>query len=234
LCIYQIELIDHAKASPALIEIISVSALLETLLWSRHNGENRAFTRLGWMHIKSHPGSGVKEAWSARGIYSGATVYARRDWWLSLSAEGQTLSPEFLGQLRVQGGTARDVMAAPIVSVGEDTDVPEIARLLGAHRIKRVPVVRDGRVVGIVSRADLLPHWRLRNPYRPPRERRLTGRVSSVGPIASITVVGTSTPLSLTPRLSKRRVRRPRIFGRWCGSFARRGATPGSRTPGRR
>ena len=32
----------------------------------------------------------------------------------------------------------------------------EIARLLIAHRIKRVPVVRDGRIVGIVSRADLV------------------------------------------------------------------------------
>jgi hypothetical protein len=52
--------------------------------------------------------------------------------------------------------TARDIMSAPVVTVGEDTDVGEIARLLAAYRIKRVPVVRDGRIAGIVSRADLL------------------------------------------------------------------------------
>jgi hypothetical protein len=81
---------------------------------------------------------------------------ARRDWWLAMLAEGENLNPDFLGQLRSQERTARDVMAAPIVSVGEETEIREVARLLAAHRVKRVPVVRDGRIVGIVSRADLL------------------------------------------------------------------------------
>ena len=81
---------------------------------------------------------------------------ARRDWWLAMLAEGESLAPEFLSQLRAQERTARDLMTAPIVSVGEETKIGEIARLLAAHRIKRVPVVRDGHLVGIVSRADLL------------------------------------------------------------------------------
>ena len=51
---------------------------------------------------------------------------------------------------------ARDIMTRPVVTIGEDTDAGEIARLLQTYRIKRVPVIRDGRVVGIVSRADLL------------------------------------------------------------------------------
>jgi Mg/Co/Ni transporter MgtE len=42
------------------------------------------------------------------------------------------------------------------VTVTEDTPVGEIARLLERRRIKRVPVMRDGRIVGIVSRANLL------------------------------------------------------------------------------
>jgi hypothetical protein len=42
------------------------------------------------------------------------------------------------------------------VTVDEATDLVEIAELLSARRIKRVPVVRDGRMVGIVSRADLV------------------------------------------------------------------------------
>jgi CBS domain-containing protein len=81
---------------------------------------------------------------------------ARRDWWLALLAEGEVLSPEFLGHLRTDRRSARDVMAKPVVTVEEEAEVGEIARLLEAHRIKRVPVVRDGRIVGIVSRADLL------------------------------------------------------------------------------
>jgi CBS domain-containing protein len=47
-------------------------------------------------------------------------------------------------------------MSAPVITVSEGTEVGEIARLLVVHRIKRVPVVRDGRLVGIVAREDLL------------------------------------------------------------------------------
>ena len=47
-------------------------------------------------------------------------------------------------------------MSAPVVTVAEDTELGEIARLLITHRIKRVPVVRDDRVTGIVARSDLL------------------------------------------------------------------------------
>jgi CBS domain-containing protein len=81
---------------------------------------------------------------------------ARRDWWLTLLAEGEALHPEFLATLRNPQLTAREVMSAPVVRITETTEAPEIARLLEEYRIKRVPVVRDDRIVGIVSRADLL------------------------------------------------------------------------------
>lgn len=81
---------------------------------------------------------------------------ARRDWWLTLLAEGTELNPDFLASLRRPETRAREVMSAPAVTVEEDTDLREIAQLLTEYRIKRVPVVRDGRTVGIVSRADLL------------------------------------------------------------------------------
>src|ERR1700738_4082060 len=66
------------------------------------------------------------------------------------------LHPEFLATLRNPQLTAREVMSAPVVRITETTEAPEIARLLEEYRIKRVPVVRDDRIVGIVSRADLL------------------------------------------------------------------------------
>jgi CBS domain-containing protein len=81
---------------------------------------------------------------------------ARRDWWLSLIAEGESLHPDFLATLRRPELTAREVMSAPVILITETADVAEIAHLLATYRIKRVPVVRDGRVVGIVSRADVL------------------------------------------------------------------------------
>ena len=81
---------------------------------------------------------------------------ARRDWWLDLLAEGEALNRDFLANLKAPNQKATDVMTCPVVTVHRDTNVTEIAQLLATRRIKRVPVVQDGRVVGIASRADLL------------------------------------------------------------------------------
>jgi CBS domain-containing protein len=79
---------------------------------------------------------------------------APQDWWLTTLAEGEAVNPEFLASLSYP--TARDMMSAPAISIDEKTSLGEIAGILTEHRIKRVPVVRDGRIVGIVSRADLV------------------------------------------------------------------------------
>jgi CBS domain-containing protein len=81
---------------------------------------------------------------------------ARRDSWLMLLAGGEKFQQNFLQGLRQPQCSARDVMGAPVVSVAETTEAEEIARVLTTCCIKRVPVVRDSRVVGIVSRADLV------------------------------------------------------------------------------
>ncbi len=91
---------------------------------------------------------------------------ARRDWWLALLAEGNPLHEDFLANLRTPERRAREILSAPVVTVEEDTPVAEIARLLAAYRIKRVPVLRDGRIVGIVSRADLLRALAAEQPER--------------------------------------------------------------------
>ena len=80
----------------------------------------------------------------------------RRDWWLAMLAEGEQLSEEYVASLGGKEATARDLMSAPLVTVEENTEAADIAALLASHRIKRVPVLREGRMVGIVSRADLL------------------------------------------------------------------------------
>jgi CBS domain-containing protein len=81
---------------------------------------------------------------------------ARREWWLALLAEGESLSPDFVSGLCRPERVASDIMSKPVITVGEDTDTGEIARMLAAYRIKRVPVVRGGQVVGIVSRENLV------------------------------------------------------------------------------
>jgi CBS domain-containing protein len=81
---------------------------------------------------------------------------ARRDWWLALAATGEPPGPDFVTRLDPRERTAQDTMSAPVITVGESTPAREIARLLTSYRIKRVPVLRDGRISGIVSRADLL------------------------------------------------------------------------------
>ena len=58
--------------------------------------------------------------------------------------------------IKAHGAKARDVMTTEIASVTEDAPVEEIARLMERRRIKRVPVLRNGKIVGIVSRSDLL------------------------------------------------------------------------------
>src|SRR5579871_559924 len=45
----------------------------------------------------------------------------RREWWLTILAEGESLSPEFLAHLRSTEFTAKDLMSAPVVTVGEST-----------------------------------------------------------------------------------------------------------------
>ena len=57
---------------------------------------------------------------------------------------------------RMHGGKARDVMTTDLVTVEEGTPAHEIARLMEERRVKRVPVLREGRLAGVVSRADLL------------------------------------------------------------------------------
>lgn len=51
---------------------------------------------------------------------------------------------------------AKDVMSWPVISVSGATPVAEVAQVLDAWHIKRVPVLLDGQLVGIVSRADVL------------------------------------------------------------------------------
>lgn len=79
-----------------------------------------------------------------------------RDWWLGLLADGEELAPEFVDYIRQDRRRAADLMTKEVVTATEDTPVDRIADLLQSHRVKRVPIVKDGKVVGVVSRADVI------------------------------------------------------------------------------
>jgi CBS domain-containing protein len=79
-----------------------------------------------------------------------------RIWWLEMLAEGEDLAPGFLDYLNATDRPVREVMSSPVVTVAKDTPIQTIAELLQKNDIKRVPVLCNGQLVGIVSRADLL------------------------------------------------------------------------------
>lgn len=76
---------------------------------------------------------------------------ARQPWWLTAVLARQGLSYD-----TVRGRTAGDVMTRNVYSVDEEASLSEIAELLERRQIKRVPVLKGGKLVGIVSRANLL------------------------------------------------------------------------------
>jgi CBS domain-containing protein len=80
----------------------------------------------------------------------------RRAWWLTLLADGTDLSPEFLDYVRLDRHQVGELMTRPAITATEAAHVTELAELLVQHRVKRLPIVRDGKLVGIVSRADVI------------------------------------------------------------------------------
>jgi len=72
------------------------------------------------------------------------------------TSEEQPSESRAQGYLHGHGWKVGHVMSPDVVAVTEDVTANRIAELMARHRIKRVPVLRSGRIVGIVSRHDLL------------------------------------------------------------------------------
>lgn len=58
--------------------------------------------------------------------------------------------------VRTHGRKVREIMTSKVISVGPDAPLPEVVKLMQSQQIKRLPVLQKRRLVGIVSRADLL------------------------------------------------------------------------------
>ena len=77
----------------------------------------------------------------------------RRSWWLDMLTSREVQVNEFV---KANALKVKDVMSSGVISASETTALTEIATLLEKNGIKRVPIVRDGRLVGVVSRANLV------------------------------------------------------------------------------
>lgn len=82
-----------------------------------------------------------------------ARTERRRSWWLLALTEDQTLASEYV---RSHARRVADIMTRDVITASPDTRLHELATLLECNAIKRVPIVEGGRLVGIVSRANLI------------------------------------------------------------------------------
>jgi CBS-domain-containing membrane protein len=85
-----------------------------------------------------------------------------RSWLQRLLAPEAVLARDYL---RSHSHHVADVMTRDVVTADERTDLEKVAALMQDRGVKRVPIVRDGKVVGIVSRANLLQGLLAREPH---------------------------------------------------------------------
>jgi len=78
----------------------------------------------------------------------------RHPWWLDLMVRDEVLDAE--EYIKAHAKQVADIMTRNVITAETDTPLQEIAEILAKYTIKRVPIVRDGRLVGIVSRANLV------------------------------------------------------------------------------
>jgi CBS domain-containing protein len=76
-----------------------------------------------------------------------------RSWWLELLTEKNTLAREFIKE---NSRKITDVMKRNVITAGPGATLGEIANILEKNSVKRVPIVENGAVLGIVSRANLM------------------------------------------------------------------------------
>jgi len=86
--------------------------------------------------------------WKELGVKTGAGLLDR------------ILDSAYGSNARIMATTAGEAMTAPAVTVSPDDQVAEAAQLMIDNGVNRLPVVRDGRLVGIVARADLVRAFR--------------------------------------------------------------------------
>lgn len=119
----------------------------------------------------------------------------RRPRWIELCLGPGRLADEYV---HTHGRKIDEVMTRDVVSVGENASLDDVAALMEKRRVKRLPVLRGGQLVGIISRANLVRALLMltRTPASPlPGDRAIHDRILAAvdkepwGPIHTINVV---------------------------------------------
>ena len=84
-----------------------------------------------------------------------------KSWLQRLLADDVLIARDYI---RSHSHRVADVMTKNVVTAAEGTSLGDIAILMQRHRVKRIPILRDGKIVGIVSRANLLQGLLAREP----------------------------------------------------------------------
>ena len=77
----------------------------------------------------------------------------RRPWWLGAFVSEENFAVDYI---KSHGQKVADIMTRRVITATPDTPLHEVASLLEKHSIKRVPIMENGQLVGIVSRANLV------------------------------------------------------------------------------
>lgn len=76
-----------------------------------------------------------------------------RLWWAQIFSDRTALAADFV---HTHAKTVADVMTREVLTVSDDATLEHVVTVMETHQIKRLPVLRDGRVVGVISRANLI------------------------------------------------------------------------------
>jgi CBS domain-containing protein len=77
----------------------------------------------------------------------------QRSWWLRALVGSETLAKEYV---RSHARRAADIMTTDVLTASPQTSLRDLASQMERNRIKRLPIVENGKLVGIVSRANLM------------------------------------------------------------------------------
>jgi CBS domain-containing protein len=80
----------------------------------------------------------------------------QRESWVDMLSGGQHMAGAYPELLEKQGESVRTLMAKPAICIDESCSILEAGEIMSRHRIKRLPVLRDGLVAGVVTRTNLL------------------------------------------------------------------------------
>ena len=96
----------------------------------------------------------------------GTTPTAKPDWWLHHLAGEADLPPEYLAALRDANRSVGQIIQPDPLWVPPEAKLPDVAAVMSRESVRRVLVLQDGKLMGVVSRRDLVRSFAKQNGAR--------------------------------------------------------------------